>query len=153
MKDHVSYNFWLFMWANNTSQFVTFAGKENNISPGNKNVSEFAIVKLLQSNLMRSEKIKIYLEGKMTEREVIYPLKNPLHQPHVSSLKPTSWFPKSYYPKTWCAVCSWKIWGNWTSGVKWSANEEVTSLCHGLIHHAIQYHLQSINRLMWRSKW
>lgn len=85
------------MWANNTSQFVTFAGKENNISPGNKNVSEFAIVKLLQSNLMRSEKIKIHLEGKMTEREVIYPLKNPLHQPHVSSLKPTSWFPKSYY--------------------------------------------------------
>lgn len=48
------------MWANNTSQFVTFAGKENNISPGNKNVSEFAIVKLLQSNLMRSEKIKIH---------------------------------------------------------------------------------------------
>lgn len=69
------------MWANNTSQFVTFAGKENNISPGNKNVSEFAIVKLLQSNLMRSKKIKIHLEGKMTEREVIYPLKNPLHQP------------------------------------------------------------------------
>lgn len=69
---------------------------------------------------MRSEKIKIHLERKMTEREGIYPFKKSLTSATRLFFETTKLIPKELLPEN--LVCSVRKLD------KWRANEEVTSL-------------------------